>query len=410
MRKKINYIILGVVAISVLSACKKEPDSPPISILSDSSVITIDSLRNWQESVGGSILIEDSISVYGTVSMDEVNGNIYKNIYLQGDSAAMNVRFTSSTDLIQGDYIRISLFGTTINEYSGVVQLDGVDEEKNVVVQSNSNELTPITLTISEIDLSIHESKLIKLENVQFKNSELVNTYSDAINQTSENRIFEDFDGNSLYIRTSGFANFAGDSLPKGSGSMICIVSEYNGELQLILRSPEEALMTGARGSGELLVKDFTDENMSSGGWTIQQVIGTHEWEIGTLGSWDDLPYAVITNYDGGNSACESWYISPALDFGSSTSASLSFDNAYNYDGDDLDLLISTDYSGTGDPNLSTWTSLSAIWSGGGFDFVNSGIIDLSLFLESNVHVAFKYTGSDSSGKTWEIDNIIING
>ena len=98
------------------------------------------------------------------------------------------------------------------------------------------------------------------------------------------------------------------------------------------------------------------------------------------------------------------------MNFSSSSSANLSFDNACNYGGDILKVLISTDYTGTGDPNAATWTELSATWSTGTFDFVNSGIIDLNAYLAANVHLAFKYTGSDASGRTWEIDNIIING
>lgn len=410
MKMNIQLIVLAFLTLTVITSCKKEPDSPPVAILNNSHIVTIDSLRNWQMSVGGTVTITDSLSVFGYVVMDEQNGNIYKNIYLQDDGAAINVRFTSSTDLVQGDYIRISLLGTTLNEFSGVIQLDGVDEAKNVVVRSKDHEIEPLLLTINEIDLSIHESRLIKLENVQFKNSELSKTFADGINQVSENRIFEDFEGNTLYIRTSGFADFANDSLPKGSGSMICIVSEYNGDLQLILRSPEEAVMTNPRGPGELLVKDFDDDDLLSGGWMVQQVTGTFSWEIGTLGSWADRPYAVISNYDGTNHATESWLISPSLNLSSSADASMSFDNAYNYSGDPLKVLVSTDYSGTGNPNLSTWVELTANWSTGAFAFVNSGNIDLSAYLSSNVHIAFKYTGTASSGRTWEIDNIIING
>ncbi len=410
MKNNMKLIAIAILTLSVIVSCEKEPDSPPVATLNDNQIVTIDSLRNWQVSVGGTVMITDSISVFGYVVMDEQNGNIYKNIYLQDESAAINVRFTGSTDLVQGDYVRIALLGTTLSEFSGVIQLDGVDESKSVVVRSKDHIIEPLLLTINEIDLSIHESRLIKLENVQFKNSELNKTFADGINQVSQNRLFEDFEGNTLYIRTSGFADFATDSLPKGSGSMICIVSEYNGDLQLILRSPEEALMTNPRGPGELLAKDFDDDDLLSGGWMVQQVTGTFTWEIGTLGSWSDRPYAVISNYDGTNHATESWLISPSLNLSSSAAASMSFDNAYNYSGDPLKVLVSTDYSGTGDPNLATWVELTANWSTGAFDFVNSGNIDLSAYLSNNVHIAFKYTGTASSGRTWEIDNIIING
>ena len=98
------------------------------------------------------------------------------------------------------------------------------------------------------------------------------------------------------------------------------------------------------------------------------------------------------------------------MDLSGSTEANLTFDNAYNFGGPALELLISTDYPGTGDPNGSTWVTLPATWSGGGFTWVNSGIVDLSAYLTNNVRIAFKYTGGDDDGRTWELDNIIING
>ena len=147
---------------------------------------------------------------------------------------------------------------------------------------------------------------------------------------------------------------------------------------------------------------------ITSNGWTVQDVIGIHSWETSTLGGWEDAPYAVISNYDGGNTACESWLISPSLDLSEATDPYLYFYNAYNYSGDPLELLVSVDYPGTGDPNGYTWTALSATWSGGA-DFVPS-VVDLSEFMGTNVHIAFKYIGTDFSGRECMIDEIIIWG
>ena len=107
MKNSLNKYLLALSVLTLMASCKKEPDSPPVGQLAESSIVTIDSLRDWQTSVNGTILIQDSLSVFGIVTMDEQNGNIYKNVYLQDDSAAINVRFTNSTDLVEGDYIRI---------------------------------------------------------------------------------------------------------------------------------------------------------------------------------------------------------------------------------------------------------------------------------------------------------------
>jgi hypothetical protein len=90
----------------------------------------------------------------------------------------------------------------------------------------------------------------------------------------------------------------------------------------------------------------------------------------------------------------------------------MQFMNAYNFSGPALQLMISTDYSGSGDPSLGTWVDISSqvTWSPGGFAFVNSGVIDLSAYLQPSVHIAFVYAGGASNGSSWELDDIIING
>ena len=203
-----------------------------------------------------------------------------------------------------------------------------------------------------------------------------------------------------------------------GTGSFISNLTGLMGGLYYVRSYATNAVGTAygnelnfeSLASGVFLCKGFHDD-ITSGGWTVQDVIGIHSWETGSAGGWDDVHYGVISNYDGGNTACESWLISPSLDLSETTDPTLNFDNAYNFSGAPLDLLVSVDYPGTGNPNDYTWTSLtlSAIWSGGSFDFVNSGDIDLSAFDTAiNVHIAFKYTGTDDSGRTWLIDNIII--
>jgi hypothetical protein len=395
------------VALVVLASCKKEPDSPPVDTIQSSQIITIDSLRNW-ETLMGPTSITDDLSVYGIVTMDESSGNIYKQLYIQDQTGAIQVRLASSSDFKVGDSVRIALKGAYLSDYAGVIQLDSIDPTTDIIKQSANNVKNPEIKTFAEITLA-DEGRLVKLENVQFQYSQLGTTFADAVNQSSENRLIEDCDGNVMIVRTSGFANYAGTELPTGNGSMVCIVNQFNGELQLILRSFNEILMTGARCPGQLLFKDFDDNSVTSGGWIVQQVIGVETWTTSTAGGAPE-PYGVIDNFNGSNSQTESWLISPSIDLSNSTAADLSFENACNYTGAALQVLVSTNYPGTGDPNGFTWTALSPNLSTGAWAWVNSGVIDLSAYLQSNVRIAFKYTGSNSDGKTWEIDDIEING
>ncbi|MBI3135615.1 MAG: choice-of-anchor J domain-containing protein [Bacteroidetes bacterium] len=400
-------IILFSASVLAVTACEKEPDSPPIGSLLPAQIITIDSLRNW-ETTTGPVSIQEDLSVYGIITMDESSGNIYKQLYVQDQTAAIQVRLTASCDFKVGDSVRIDLNGAYLSDYAGVIQLDSIDPAKDIIRQSSDNTVNPAVKTIDQITLA-DEAMLVKLENVQFQYGELSNTFADAANQSSENRIIEDCSGNTIIVRTSGYASFAGTDLPTGNGSIVCIVNQFNGELQLIVRSFNEVKLSGTRCPGQLLLKDFDDNSVTSGGWIVQQVIGVETWTTSTAGGAPE-PYGVIDNYNGGNTQTESWLISPALDLSNSTAADMTFENACNYTGDALQLLISTNYSGSGDPNGAAWTALTANWSAGSWAWVNAGTIDLSAYLQSNVRIAFKYTGSNADGKTWEIDDIIING
>jgi hypothetical protein len=233
--------------------------------------------------------------------------------------------------------------------------------------------------------------------------------FADKTNQVSMDRTIEDQNGNTVIVRTSGYASFADEDLPTGSGSIVCIVNHHNGEIQLLVRSFNEIQMDNARFSGLIMKKDFNDDELTSNGWTQEHVLGTvATWETSSAGGAPN-PYAAISNYDGAKYDADVWLVSPAVDLTGSASPKLIFDNAYKYTGPALELYISTDYT-SGPVSSGTWTNItsSANWSAGNFVFVTSGEIDLSAYNSSNVHIAFRYQGNTADGSTWELDNIVI--
>lgn len=404
--KNLSWIFIAAVLIS---SCKKEYDTPPLTSIPETPLITIDSLRNWQESVGGKISIDEEISVLGIITMDETDGNIYKNVYMQDQTSAINVRILSGGGLYQGDSVRIYLKGTILNKYNGVLQLDSVDVDNNVVKLDSDVAFAPEVTTIDQVTPAM-ESKLIKLENVQFVAYELGNTYADKDGLQSVNILLEDCSGNTIIVRTSGYSSFAGETIATGNGSITCIASHFNEtELQLYIRSYDEIDMNGTRCPGIVMMKNFDDDQLLSDGWSEIKVVGTTAWETSTAGG-AATPYASISNWNGtSNVLTDNWLISPSIDLTSYSAPTLSFDNAKNYSGAVIEVKVSTDYV-SGDPSTGTWTNLSPALSGGSWAWVNSGELSLSAFLQSNVHIAFRYQGSASDGSTWEIDNVRIKG
>lgn len=407
------FLTTSLLILSIISCVKREYDEPPAVTIPTGNILTISDLYQiYQDSVLAQGVSEykftEDYSVYAVVTMDDKLGNIYKTAYIQDGNNAMKLHMLSSGGLYQGDSIRIYLKGLLLMDYNGILQLDSVNVDKHIFKQATEKEISPKTVTITELNSHINDPeylcKLVKLDSVQFANPN--QTYADANNLDSRNVILRDIDLNEIIVRNSGYATFAGDSLPSGSGSIIAIMGKYGSDIQLYIRSTDEVMFDNPRFTDPYLEKNFDDGSITSGGWTQQNVIGSILWSL--YGSSGDY-VASISNYNNNvNTACETWLISPAMDLSSAIHPILTFRNAKNYVGPDLECQISVDYDGTSDPTTATWTTLSFIKSSGAFTFVNSGDIDLSNYISAQVYLAFKYTGSSSDGATWEVDDVLV--
>jgi hypothetical protein len=176
--------------------------------------------------------------------------------------------------------------------------------------------------------------------------------------------------------------------------------------MQLYVRNLNDVSMNaGTRCAEPYLDKDFEDLSISSGGWSQQLVFGGISWSADSFGA---DRFAKVTNYSGSNVACESWLISPPVNLSGATNPVLTFRTACNYTGANIEVYVMTNYDGISSPATATLTQLTPALSGGSWAWVNSGALNLSAFLQSNVYIGFKYTGTNSNGKTWEVDDILI--
>lgn len=115
----------------------------------------------------------------------------------------------------------------------------------------------------------------------------------------------------------------------------------------------------------------------------------------------------VGNGYCGGGcaEAVEFWLISGRFDYGNATILDLNFNYEENFGNTDLNVVYSTDYTGAGDPNLATWTTLTTLSDADG-----SAALDISAIPDlSNFYIAFEYVDDGADGySSWEISNIII--
>jgi len=246
---RIHPILLLLSFTLVFTGCiKNEFDEPPVRTIPVGNIKTIAEIRALFQ--GQPVKITEDWSLYAVVTMDERSGNIYRSAYIQDQTGAINLHLNSAGGLYQGDSIRLYLKGTVISDYSGMLQIDSVDVDEHVVKQATLVDVVPQTVTIQELTTGFYQARLVRLDSVQFKTSELGQTFADPVLLYSENRMLEDCDKNEIIVRTSGYANFAGELLPEGRGSLVAVVSEYSGDLQLYIRSYAEIDMTGPRCGG----------------------------------------------------------------------------------------------------------------------------------------------------------------
>lgn len=157
----------------------------------------------------------------------------------------------------------------------------------------------------------------------------------------------------------------------------------------------------------------FEDFNEELGQFTQYSVLGDQVWH---QGSYQGKTYANMNGFvsQGVYDANEDWLISPELQLGANNVKSLilEFSTAAKFDGNPLQVMVSTNYSGQGDPNAATWADITDAfdYSTGNYEWVESGTYDLLGILNgsNSFHVAFLYTCTTEGATSWEIDYVKI--
>ena len=422
--KKANNIFAGFLAalsmVIVLSGCvKNNYDDPPVtSVPFDANKIyTIEQLKQIYAD-SGDYIFNDIYSVYATVTMDDATGNIYKSAFVQNNNEGIEL-FLNASGLYQGDSIRIMLDGTKISMYHELMQIQDVHVDSNIVKLKTLVNIEPELVTMADIYTGKYQSKIIKLENVQFVQTDLGKTYADAENLISENRTLESCDGSTILVRTSGYATFAGEKLPTGKGSIIAIASVYNDDIQLVIRRLSEVNLTGERCDGGEIIPDdeiheYFDgavnyENIAIQGWYNIIEAGNRAWQGKEFNS--DL-YAQATGYNSELAEMVTWLITPPVKMDEAKVLTFVSAKAYweHTTNEPFTVLASTDFDGL-DVSAATWTQLNPIIANENSAdnaWIESGDVDLSGFTE-NVFIAFKYVGSNTESTSFRIDDVVVS-
>ena len=421
--KQVNFIkylaFLGALMVAFMTSCVDEDfDMPPENnSLKTDTVLTIKEVRDMVQSKDDKYIFEDSVSVCGVVTMDDKLGNIYKTAYIQDSTGAIALHQNGYGGIYQGDSVRLFLEGLQVGTFNNLIQIDSQDEDgflldSHIVKLDVNVRINPRSLTLEELKeydefFPKYQGELIKLTDVQFVAEDTSKTFADAENGDNRPRsiTLESLDGETIVVSTSDYAEFAGEPVPNGRGTFIGIFSQYDDELQLKIRNPEELDMEGERFSA-IYMEEFDDETLD--GWTTYSVTGAQVWEIGN--HYGDNPYAVMSGYDYGDNENEDWLISKGFKLDGSNNEHFSFKTAKNYEGKDLKVFYSVDYDGNGDPTGYNWTEFdNYTLSTGNFNWVNSGGLDISFIGDGEIiYFAFVYESTNNNAATWQVDDIKI--
>lgn len=143
------------------------------------------------------------------------------------------------------------------------------------------------------------------------------------------------------------------------------------------------------------------------GVFTAYDVYGDQAWRQAT---YNNNGYANMNGYANQvYNENEDWLISPAMN-GEYASIVLSFSTAMKFDGEPLQVMISTDYDGQSEPSDYTWENITDMfdYSTGDYEWVESGAIDIESYAGQTFYIAFVYTSTDEAASAWEVDNVLI--
>lgn len=270
--KLLRNISLPLIASLALFACERDYDAPLLTepeYTGPAANITISELRtqNAAATENTPIIITKDQVLKAVITGNDESGNIFKKIYLQDETGAIEMGVDQSSVYNYypvGQTVYVDLNGLSISVYGDEQQLghpEGYlfrtpweDFEKHVSKDgwANPENAKPVVIDdISTINAAPdnYKFKLVQFTGVTFQNGGK-GIFAPEDGYGEEN--ITDSHGNTIMIRTSNYASFAGNKLPEGKGNVTGILGRFRGTWQLTLRTAND-------------VSDFTGSNEEGG-------------------------------------------------------------------------------------------------------------------------------------------------
>lgn len=279
---KTTYLLIFALACTLFSSCMNgdwdEPDfngAAPYgnNSLTEQNVITIAELIKKYPNVFASTdqnkQIDEDIMIKGRITGNDVGGNIYKQVTLQDNTAAIIIAINEgglNGYLAEGSEILVDLKGLYIGGYRkqpeigapyngssiGRMQKDIWAKHFKIVGSPDASVIQPIDFnTIKDTKLmDANCGKLVTLKDVTFKEADGKATFTTGTAQG--NAVNQELDGygSKVVVRTSTYADFAAMTLPYDSEAkkkLKCditgIATRYNSTWQILIRKTSDIVV-----------------------------------------------------------------------------------------------------------------------------------------------------------------------
>ncbi|MFM6994036.1 MAG: DUF5689 domain-containing protein [Sediminibacterium sp.] len=276
---KNNYTTLVALSTLLMTICccmacfKKAAYAMPIQDQWSDSLISIKQLKRLHQ-MGEVEPIRHEWMIQAVVVANDEYDNWYKSIVIQ-DSTGGIMLLLDGQNLFQnypvGTLIRLRLKDLLLSDYRRMIQLVGaVDSssgslvtggipvplfKQHLQILQDNYPVIPIQVQFKNLHDSL-QGRLIQLSAIEFSAADTAQTFADKKNKLGASRALKFCTGGTIYLRTSGYADFAGVQVPNGNGSILGVYSVFNSEKQLLLRHPDDILFTKSRCSGAAWLKN----------------------------------------------------------------------------------------------------------------------------------------------------------
>lgn len=329
------FIGFAIAGISINISCNKKFDEPPVYEAPDITPdLTIADLKAMHISGKFEQITVDK-TIGGIVIADDRSGQFYKTIVIQDETGGISVNldgydlytkypvgrkvYIKVNGLYLGDYNKLVEIGGGIDNSGSSPRLDDIPSvliDKYVIKGSLDNVVTPVQVKVADLN-DTYQNMLIQLNDFEFSLADTSKTFADpTLNSSAVNFTIKSCSGESITLRNSSYADFAGYKVPGGNGNITAIYTVFGTTKQLNIRDSSDVKFYNARcgggGTGEVVdiatIKGFyTGSDIALGSYKIGGVV---------------ISDATAKNISGGNIILQDKDAGIKLYFGSSAATS----------------------------------------------------------------------------------------